>query len=722
MTLEILYKILSEISPSNQWPSSNVIWNSELKNLALKFSGLELYDKNTVSTSSIFAFLKNGNPELGSEIFFKGLLPGNYQGVGEFDLTLFSKAQSSVEGFSGFSKFLASHSDLNCLQVFQASKYFLGTIALNSKGFEQAICLSSAVNLFVSTYESLLTSNESDNKELNLICLDLSGIQNFIYQISSKFASKALRGRSFYLQLITELASIKLNEQLGINAFSSVIASGGKAYFIAPKSAKIDQGLLQFQNEMQSIFWKEFGGSLYITISSVGFDPTILKSNSDFQSLWAKITESNSSQKLRKFDQLINSEYGFNQFFETPIGGNEDWVVCPVTNRAFSEKEMTLVPTSGNLDEKQKVSKQVSDQIKLGEQLAKGKYLSISNLKSRDSIKCLDSYITCFSEFPEQKNSSDLVISLEPFNPSNKKISKIDIFKNYSVDSIAKNQLGNPKNHDELVASGTQKLGILRMDVDNLGSLFSKGFPEGKLTFYGQNTLSLTLDAFFTQRVSQIRNRKTYKDHVSIIYAGGDDLFAVGLWEKLFEFATEISSEFGKLACNRTSLFSVSGGLAMTNPSFPIAKAADLSGEAEKLAKNYISNLGNSKNAITFLGHTLSFKDELANFKKAFARLKQLLNEEKISKGFLNDLVSTLQQQEEAEKKALFDGSKYIEDPSYKWTIPYRVVRNIKDKSIQQELNKYLTSGQHPEFNQIPFKHFALAARKVLLEQKTSKI
>jgi CRISPR-associated protein Cas10/Csm1 subtype III-A len=60
---------------------------------------------------------------------------------------------------------------------------------------------------------------------------DISGIQKFIYTISSKGAARMLRGRSFYLQLLTEALLRYTLVELGL-PYSNVIYSGGGHFYL----------------------------------------------------------------------------------------------------------------------------------------------------------------------------------------------------------------------------------------------------------------------------------------------------------------------------------------------------------------------------------------------------------------------------------------------------------------------------------------------------------
>ena len=60
-------------------------------------------------------------------------------------------------------------------------------------------------------------------------------------------------------------------------------------------------------------------------------------------------------------------------------------------------------------------------------------------------------------------------------------------------------------NHLAEIAKGANKLGVLKMDVDNLGLIFSKGFKHiGGASISRVSSLSFYLDLFFSGRINQI--------------------------------------------------------------------------------------------------------------------------------------------------------------------------------------------------------------------------
>ena len=96
----------------------------------------------------------------------------------------------------------------------------------------------------------------------------------------------------------------------------------------------------------------------------------------------------------------------------------------------------------------------------------------------------------------------------------------------------------------EGVAKGIKRLAVLRLDVDNLGAAFMAGFSEQEGGSY--NTLarsavfSQQMSLFFKFHINQFAKDK----NLTIIYAGGDDVFAIGSWQDVIDFAVDIRQKF----------------------------------------------------------------------------------------------------------------------------------------------------------------------------------
>lgn len=452
---------------------------------------------------------------------------------------------------------------------------------------------------------------------------DLSGIQKFLYNITSKKASISLKGRSYFLQTYMENVCdgiINLQEVKGHYA-DKVYDSGGKFYLIVENSQEIVHAIETYAKRVKQELWREHQGQLSINISMVPFsfnaDKSINANGMEHQSiglLWKLTTEQFNRQKNQKHIDLIKGSYA--DFFEvTHIGKNPK--VCAVTGIESDDC------VSFKFDEGEKgiyVLPSVREQIVLGQEI--------------------------------------------------RKVEHLRTFEEYAGDSY---------------------LGILRMDVDGLGKIFVNGFPS--LGEY--KAFSKKLDEFFRDELDVIR--RGYADYVGIIYAGGDDLFAVGAWDKLIGFADDVRRRFADYVNNKE--VTISGGIAIVHQKFPIAKAAEMAGEAEEKAKSYRNA---EKNAFCLLGEPLSWKEEFDYVKNYKEKMVSLINESNMSRSILHKIMTYAEIVKKNERRKK-EGKP--EDFSFVWHTAYYLTRymerckdNPKVKDFCQHLRDKELNGDKERF------------------------
>ncbi|MBW6480335.1 MAG: hypothetical protein K0B37_12980, partial [Bacteroidales bacterium] len=144
------------------------------------------------------------------------------------------------------------------------------------------------------------------------------------------------------------------------------------------------------------------------------------------------------------------------------------------------------------------------------------------------------------------------------------------------------------------------QMGILRLDVDNLGSIFGLGL--GNLTSFSRiATLSREFNLFFSGFINELAAK--YKLYVT--YSGGDDAFLIGSWYNVLHFAKELHQDFKKFTCFNPDI-TFSAGIFICDSNYPIAKFAEKAAELEEQSKNFIDpETGQMKNAVTVFDHTL---------------------------------------------------------------------------------------------------------------------
>lgn len=390
----------------------------------------------------------------------------------------------------------------------------------------------------------------NEQKPLLFVGGDLSGIQKFLYNITSKKAAVSLKGRSAYLvnytkQLCEDILS--LPSVAAGNRKETVYCSGGKFYLITDDTQDIRSALDEFYHQAEKKLWEEHRGQLGIAIAYVPFyftdntesEVVIDEEKGNIGNLWKNINNKFTTLKNQKFHSVLQDQYD-TMFEVLPVGG--DVKVCAITGIESAQCVKLDKDSDGDAIW---VLPSVKEQVDLGKAL-----------REKEHFKTFEEY-----------------------------------------------------------AKGSY-LGILRMDVDGMGERIQRGFNN--LAEYRR--FSQKLQSFFegaNSTLHSLQQKTEFKDYLNIIYAGGDDLFIVGKWSKVLDYADEIRKAF---ATNTTGEgLTISGGLVVVGAKFPIAKAAEMAGDAEDEAKKYIYN-GKPKNAICFLGECVSWNQE-------FDEVKQLKDE-----------------------------------------------------------------------------------------------
>ncbi|MCC5943489.1 MAG: hypothetical protein JJT94_01035 [Bernardetiaceae bacterium] len=237
-----------------------------------------------------------------------------------------------------------------------------------------------------------------------------------------------------------------------------------------------------------------------------------------------------------------------------------------------------------------------------------------------------------------------------------------------------------------------KRLGVLRMDVDNLGTLFQSGLGT-RASFARYACLSRSMDYFFKGHLNHIWAEGNlgygveeieFKKRSLILYAGGDDLFLIGRWDIMIAFAKAINENFAKYVGYNTKL-KLSGGMSAVGAKFPIMKAAQICEDAEKVAKQHeykIEENGKEyyfqKNAFTLFGVPLNWEQEfpiVENLKDEFVVFG------KKTRSILQKVQAHYQQYEYQTQKATA--------PSWKWNIAYDFAQ-IKDRYRDNELRQFI--------------------------------
>ena len=481
---------------------------------------------------------------------------------------------------------------------------------------------------------------------------DISGIQSFIYSISSpqeamKGTSKRLRGRSFYLSLLNETFADYCLDILDLTIVNKLWCGGGHFAILAPFSKENVEKLEAFEKKINTFLLREFHGSLGFALGSLVITSDGLKEFSSTLKDMAKVLD---EKKKRKFFDQITSK-------SSPVFPLED-DVCHICAKDSSSGICPLCETHEALGQKLPVSTYL---YKINHPDNKKAAVSFSEFNTYWDFKPASGRVFRYS-----LNNTDMIFD-DSETAGNKGFMLIG---NY----VPKEEDGDIKTFDRMASSseGANFLGILRMDVDDLGRLFSQGFGENK-SISRVASMSFNMDLFFSGYLNTICEdlKKEGKENLYITYSGGDDLFIVGAWNEVIEVARKINSELYEYT-GRNDEIHASGGIFLCKGKYPIARAA-------KKAEDFLDKAKEvkGKNSINIFGCNIpcsraeevySFSEELLNY----------LDKEKISVSFLRNTLN-LFQEESLNLSAV---------PKFH----YSLKRNIKDYAIQLSLKDRVIS------------------------------
>lgn len=598
-------------------------------------------------------------------------------------------------------------------------------------------------------YHSIMDCNEKSIGDRSapkflLIGGDISGIQDFIYNVKSpqqaqKGMSKRLRGRSFYISLLTETFAHYTLTELKLPITNLLWCSGGHFFILAPNLEKTIKKLSKIKSAINKYLLKEFQGELYLAIGIADASGEYLEKN--FSDILNEVNYELSKVKNEKYFELFNQS-------EVDVFGPYALKkeVCNICGKDIDAKECTVCELHEDI----------------GKKIPKTNYLveirTTGYAKEVDDLSDVEfTYFNLYWKLLEKSEIKSIINILEKINKEKQKIVCIRVYKLNKTDILVDNELINlvknsnlpitfgfkligntaPIYEDKVLSfdeiaqfgEGINLLGILRMDVDDLGAIFSIGIPKGSRSISRISTLSKKLDLFFLGYLNRITEKyklhtilcndcknkikeqnyklrklkiemeideeetknklqfyevknpdgkynssrlcnnckKSAMSKLYITYSGGDDVFIVGAYDDIVEVAYDIQEQFREYTCKNPNI-GISAGIFMSKEKFPIGRSARYAGnELDNKAKKH-----ENKNAISVFGECVYWED-FKNSKSIGDRLIEEVRNKKLSRSMVHYLLALHNQYNTS-------------DPDYNLMylpkLIYVVRRNIKDNDL----------------------------------------
>lgn len=482
-----------------------------------------------------------------------------------------------------------------------------------------------------------------DVKKFLMIAGNFYGIQDFIFSQggnTGKASAKLLRGRSFYVSLMSELAALAACEELGLSPLSIVLNAAGRFTILAANTASSKSGLTRAAETINDWLVETFYGEVSIGITEIEASPSDFV-HDRFPELWKKLQNASDAAKFERLDLdrhggVIAGYLGsFNNTLEKPL--------CPFCGKRPSSERVAAdsedacsicadhIYIGENLIKSDRIAVTTVDADLKGSQLTApifSRYQvsfdvsgSLSALSSSGTLlkywdigihrdgtvskeitaKFINGYVPRFSTIDKENETLDRLLAGQKSERTKDEL--FNMIRQESPKSflhLAKMAL-NKQNKGSSDFCGIEALGTFKADVDNLGLLFALGLKKEMRTLSRMATMSRQLNNYFALYLPHALASKSRFQDVYTVFAGGDDLFLIGPWNRMIDLADFVADTFSEYVCHHPFI-TISAGISVTKPGVPVRTLAQMADDALDASKHK-----EGKASITLFGESVTW-------------------------------------------------------------------------------------------------------------------
>lgn len=579
------------------------------------------------------------------------------------------------------------------------NKYLVTVPASTYGGVKSAVSLFDHLKISSAIASCLYDKTCYDQEMFYMLEIDVSGIQSFIYQVvegsgTKPGLSKALRGRSILVGLITNAISYAFLNEFGLTVSNILFNTGGGSMILLPYNQSIEKRVMDLSKKIRKSLFDFFQTDITFVNAML---PVNKKELETFQTDKAiELKSLLGRNKMRKYQDIIDDA----DFFFDKIDFNSK---CNTCGRVSKSEQCFICKMV------EKISQIYTKNESFGIVYDFNKTIDIKNIETLDLGFVRLLFINDKSYLIDDEISW-YVDSINNFGFGNEIMTANDVPLDKDSNTILSFEKILKLTPEEY---GDKKLAILKMDVDNLGGIFAFGLkasdkPRVQRSISKYVTMSRLMEFFFGHEIKNICREVSLKinenidDKVKngtmfyINYAGGDDLVIIGSAYSIVELALEIHKRFTEFTNNKN--ITISGGINFQNDKKPIRFGVQMAEEALSMSKN------GDKNAITLLDTTVPFVE----FEELLIEVKAICKfilEGKLSRTMLYNLMSNIRDKSYMEFVCLIPRIQYI------------LYRNVKDQKLLESMRYRLTKVK----TDIDVKQYVLILKLVLLFTRENK-
>jgi len=457
-----------------------------------------------------------------------------------------------------------------------------------------------------------------------LIIGDLSGIQDYLFDVASEGGQQArrLRSRSFFIQLAAECLALRVMKAIGCLKENLLFCGAGK-FLIEAGSLTDEQleALLIERRRMSEWLLGETNGQLRLSLA-VG------DSGGTPQALYKNAARALQREKLRAWAVTSANGAGWQPDSLTLKPLDKPCELCG--RRSGVEKEMED-------DGQRLVCRRCYEDRQMGKELPRARWIALSETaQAAAKVFHLPGWrVTMHPDRPP--SNSEPLIHLT--NSEKDSIAEPQVFKRALARHIPEYPDGRPIEFDKLAkrAQGDDLLAVLKADADSLGVFFNHLLKDAD-DFTPLSRFSREMDDFFGVTLDREVSKFDW-DLIYTVFAGGDDLLLVGPWDVIFDFAAHANEMF-KQKFGRHGL-TISAGISFLKGKQPIKHAVEQAADLLDAAKTRPAPRAKTpKDQIAAFGQIWKWSDHAAITRRAKQLTDWVNSDDKIAeRGWLQTLL-----------------------------------------------------------------------------------